>query len=584
MRDPKSKEQIVARRIGVSLLDVVAWGMTDTAEFTARSRALAPDFTLEREIGRGGMGIVYLGVDVQLDRAVAIKVLPELLSGVPEVRERFLREARTAAKLSHPSIVPIYRADETDGVVYIVMAYVDGASLADRLATQPVPAIRDTCLILRDVALALDYAHAHGVVHRDIKPENILVERARGRAWVTDFGIARLAEAKPLTATGQVLGTVHYMSPEQISGEAVDGRSDLYSLGVVAFRALTGRLPFDSETASAVLVAHVVKQPPKVRDVAPHIPVALAALIDRCLAKDVAVRCASGGDFADALDRVLQELDANAPTPTADAIISEREARALWSRAAELQAFTGTLTRPPAPERAAAVAKESDRRTMTSGYRLDDARSAALEAGIPERYVERAAAELGLARAMPNADAPPVVHNGTPSGSRWAGSPTSILYEVEVVGEVPESEMYILIDTIRRRIGEAGHAGAIGRSVSWSSASKNRNLLVTIIARHGKTSIRVDERLTPLAGGIFGGVMGGVGGGSGGLAFGIGMGAMHSAAMAFGIWGAIIASSYALARTIYGAQVRKRLTALGELTDELAAQARDAIKLLPRGS
>jgi hypothetical protein len=160
----------------------------------------------------------------------------------------------------------------------------------------------------------------------------------------------------------------------------------------------------------------------------------------------------------------------------------------------------------------------------------------------------------------------------------------SILYEIEVVGEVPESEMYILVDTIRRRIGEAGHAGTIGRSISWSSASKNRNLQITIVSRRGKTSIRIDERLTPLAGGLFGGIMGGVGGGSSGLAFGIGAGALHSFAIAFGIWGVTIAGSYALARTIYGAQVRKRLRALGDLAEELAAQARDAMKVLPRGA
>ena len=557
--------------------------MTNTAEFTARSRALAPDFTLEREIGRGGMGIVYLGVDVKLDRQVAIKVLPEQLAGVPEVRARFLREARTAAKLTHPSIVPIYRADETDGVVFIVMAYIDGASLADRLSSAPtLPSIRETCRILRDVALALDYAHAHGVVHRDIKPENILVERGTGRAWVTDFGIARVAEAKPLTATGQVLGTVHYMSPEQISGEAIDGRSDLYSLGVVGFRALTGRLPFDSETASAVLVAHVLKQAPKVREVAPHIPNALAALIDRCLAKDAASRCESGIAFARALDAIISELgDNDGATPNANAIISEHEARALWSRAAELQAFTGVQPRPSVPTRGTAVSAEAERRTLTSGYRLDDARAAALEAGISERYVERAAAELGLGSTAPNAAA---LRNETPKSSPWSGSPMSILYEVDVVGEVPESEMYILVDTIRRRIGEAGHAGTIGRSVSWASASKNRNLQITIVSRHGKTSIRVDERLSPLAGALFGGIMGGVGGGSGGIAFGIGAGALHSVAAGFGIWGVTITGSYLLARAIYGAQVRKRVKALGDLTEELATQARDAMKMLPRGA
>ena len=558
--------------------------VADSAEFTARSRALSPDFVLEREIGRGGMGIVYLGVDVTLDRRVAIKVLPELLAGVPEVRERFLREARTAAKLSHPSIVPIYRADETDGVVFIVMAYIDGASLADRLGVETMLPLPELCHILRDVALALDYAHVHGVVHRDIKPENILVERTTGRAWVTDFGIALLAGAKPLTATGQVLGTVHYMSPEQISGEPVDGRSDLYSLGVVAFRALTGRLPFDSETASAVLVAHVVKLPPQVRDVAPNVPQALADLVDKCLAKDPADRCESGIVFAHLLDAATVELERSGVTIGEGAIISEREARALWSRAAELQALTGVQTRPSVPARIAPGGEGGDRRTLTSGYRLDDARAAALEAGIPERYVARAASELGLASTAPNADAGSSVRDETPRASPWAGAPTAILYEVEVTGEVPESELYILVDTIRRRMGEAGHAGTIGRSVSWSSSSKNRNLQVTIVSRHGKTSIRLDERLPMLAGGLFGGIMGGVGGGSGGLAFAIGMVAFHSVGASFGIWGATISCSYLLARTIYKAQVRKRLKALRELAEELAANAREAIRTLPRGS
>jgi len=268
------------------------------------------------------------------------------------------------------------------------------------------------------------------------------------------------------------------------------------------------------------------------------------------------------------------------------AIISEREARALWSRASELQALTGVESRPalPVPRAAgAAGADGSDRRTLTAGYRLDDARAAAVEAGIPERYVERAAAELGLAAATPNAMAVADVRNETPTASPWSGAPMSILYEVEVPGEVPESEMYILVDTIRRRVGEAGHAGMIGRSISWSSSSKNRNLQISILSRHGKTTIRVDERLGQLAGALFGGVMGGVGGGSGGLAFGIGMGTLHSLGASLGIWGATISGAYVLARTIYKAQVRKRLETLGDLAEELGNTARDAITTLRSG-
>ena len=290
-------------------------------------------------------------------------MLPEALGDVPDVRERFLREARTAAKLSHQNIVPIYRADESDGVVFIVMAFVDGESLADRLAVRGALPARELVPLLRDVAAALDHAHAHGIVHRDVKPENILIERVTGRAMVTDFGIARVAEAKPLTATGQVLGTVHYMSPEQVSGDTVDGRSDQYSLGVVAFRALTGRLPFDMESASAVLVAHVVKAPPKVRDVAPDAPAALAELIDRCLAKDPAARGESGSAIAPLFDDALAESRKDDSMPN---VLSEREARSLWSRAAELQAMTGTQTRPPAV-RPLTAGDGSDRRSLTSG-------------------------------------------------------------------------------------------------------------------------------------------------------------------------------------------------------------------------
>ena len=548
-------------------------------ELEARARALSPDFALDREIGRGGMGVVYQGVDVRLERRVAIKVLPEVFGDVPDVRERFLREARTAAKLSHQNIVPIYRADESGGVVFIVMALVDGESLAERLAVRGALPARELVPLLRDVAAALDHAHAHGVVHRDVKPENILIERASGRAMVTDFGIARVAEAKPLTATGQVLGTVHYMSPEQVSGETVDGRSDLYSLGVVAFRALTGRLPFDNESASAVLVAHVVKAPPKVRDVAPDAPLALAELIDRCLAKDPAARGDTASTIAPLFDDALAESRSDNAMPN---VLSEREAQSLWSRAAELQAMTGVETRPPAL-RPVSSGDGDDRRSLTSGYKLADVRGAAAEAGIPERYLDRAALELGLARTPPN-DSPgdkPLVDE-TPAASPWSGAPMSILFELRVAGEVPESELYILVDTIQRRMGESGHVGTLGRSVSWSSANKNRRLQISIVPRHGSTTIRIDERLGQLAGVLFGGIVGGGGGGSGGVSIGIGMGTFHSVAIAAGLWGGVIVGAYTLARTIFRAQVRSRRAALHSLALELAEQVRDTMRLLPR--
>src|SRR6202162_2158213 len=193
------------------------------SELPLNARALAPDFKVLGERGRGGMGIVDLAIDVNLDREVAIKVLPANLTETSGVRDRFLREARTAAKLSHPNIVPVYRADEKDGVAFFVMRHVDGESLAQRLTSHGPLAPLDAAHMLQQVALALGYAHARGVIHRDVKPENILLERGSDFAVVTDFGIARLMEAAPATATGQVLGTVPYMSHAQGLGERVHG-------------------------------------------------------------------------------------------------------------------------------------------------------------------------------------------------------------------------------------------------------------------------------------------------------------------------------------------------------------------------
>src|SRR5687767_11618948 len=254
------------------------------------------------------MGVVFLARDLKLHRQVAIKTLLPHLAHDERVRERFLREARTAASLAHPGIVPIHRADELDGQVFFVMGFVDGESLGQRVRERGSLPPAEVVGYLREVSAALGAAHERGVVHRDVKAENILLERRSGRAVVTDFGIARLAEAAPLTATGLVLGTVYYMSPEHVSGEPLDGRSDIYSLGVVAFHALSGRFPFDNEAASAVLVAHVTKRPPRLRDVAPTVPGAVADLVDRCLAKDPADRFASCAALSVALAEVAAGL------------------------------------------------------------------------------------------------------------------------------------------------------------------------------------------------------------------------------------------------------------------------------------
>jgi len=275
--------------------------------FIAFQEAIAGRYSLERELGRGGMGVVYLAREVRLDRRVAIKLLPPDLAAQSTLRDRFMREARTAARLSHPYIVPLHQVDEIDGFVFYVMAYIDSETVAQRVATRGPLAPHEATRVLREVSWALAYAHAQGVVHRDVKPANILLERGTGRAMVTDFGIARIVQTGGETAVGEVVGTPEYMSPEQAAAEPVDGRSDLYSLGIVAHFMLTGQLPFSAPTAHAVLMQHLTKPAPPIATLVPGMPRPLAQAIDRCLEKEPARRFESGEALADALAPELEK-------------------------------------------------------------------------------------------------------------------------------------------------------------------------------------------------------------------------------------------------------------------------------------
>jgi serine/threonine-protein kinase len=251
------------------------------------------------------MGIVYLAKDKRLKRAVAIKVLPPELAFRTEIRTRFLREAETAAQLSHPNIVPIYSVDERDGIVYFVMAYVDGENLGSRLHRQGALEADECRRILLEVARALDYAHERKVVHRDIKPDNILLQQEDGRVMVTDFGIARATEGADarLTATGMAIGTPAYMSPEQSTGErTIDGRSDLYSLGVVGYQMITGDLPFEAQSTPALLVKHLSERPDPIEVRRPDVPPDLGRAVMLCLEKEPSSRFPSAGALAVALE------------------------------------------------------------------------------------------------------------------------------------------------------------------------------------------------------------------------------------------------------------------------------------------
>ena len=271
-------------------------------EFVQVQSALAGEYSLQREIGRGGMGIVYLARDVQLDRDVAIKVLPLHLARTEAWRERFVREARTAAGLSHPNIVPIHRVGEAGGFAFFVMSYIEGETLGERLRTRgPLPPA-DAARVLREVAWALAYAHGRGIVHRDVKPDNILLESGTGRALVTDFGIAHGGGHLSASADdGKVMGTAHFMSPEHAADQPIDGRSDIYALGVVGYLAVSGRLPFEEANVPALLVRQATEAAPSVLSVAPGTPSALAAVIQRCIARDPESRFPDGETLAAAL-------------------------------------------------------------------------------------------------------------------------------------------------------------------------------------------------------------------------------------------------------------------------------------------
>ncbi len=268
-------------------------------------RVLEPQYDVEKEIGRGGMGIVYKGRDKRLKRPVAIKLLPPELAFRSEIRMRFLREAEMAAQLSHPHIVPIYSVDEREGLVYFVMALVEGENLGTRIARDGPVKPDEARRILREVGDALAYAHSQNTVHRDIKPDNILIDQATGRTMVTDFGIARAvsegAEQK-LTGTGIAIGTPAFMSPEQSAGDRdIDGRTDLYSLGIVAYQMLCGDLPFNATSTPALLVKHLSERPVPI-DQRANVPPDLARAVMLCLEKNPADRFAGAREFVDALE------------------------------------------------------------------------------------------------------------------------------------------------------------------------------------------------------------------------------------------------------------------------------------------
>jgi serine/threonine-protein kinase len=545
------------------------------------STALNGQYEIEREIGRGGMGVVYLARDLRLDRVVAIKTLPTDKAEDPAIRDRFLREARMAAKLAHPNIVPIHHSDEVDGNVFFVMGFVDGDSVASRLAARGPFSPRDAVPILRDVAAALGYAHQRGVVHRDVKTENILLDTLTGRAMVTDFGIAFATEAAPLTATGQILGTVYYLSPEQVSGDKVDPRSDIYALGVVGYAMLSGKFPFDGPLASAVLVSHVTKQALPLSVAAPNVPASLSMIIDRCLAKDPTHRFQSCAD----LDTALAAAQADASRITTAAarsvtpLISKTEANQILGRAAELSE-TGLQDRPASLMKrdAAADARRKE------GFKTQNLREAAIEAGIAPKSVERALQEHGL-RPAPDEQLPvkgdrrPVnlTFDMSQPPKALKGQPSELIYEMVVQGEVSADDYDVLLSAITHfttKDGLTGRATSIGRTLTWQGQSESRRQVhVDVIPRGGRTTLRVMEMLKRPIKTIYT-IIGGVGGvmfGGSALAYCVEYG--HVAA-GLVLGGGIVSLALLVARTASDDYSQKRQKEARNLLEGLGAQAR----------
>ncbi len=304
--------------------------------------ALGEVYTIEGEIGRGGMGVVYRARDERLQRRVAIKVLPPELAFQKDIRERFTREAQTAARLSHPHIVPIHDVGEGQGLVYFVMGYVEGESLGARIKRRGKLPADEARRIMKETADALSAAHSLSIIHRDIKPDNVLLEGTRGRVMVTDFGIAKAlsgSSGATLTGVGVAIGTPQFMSPEQAAGEReIDGRSDLYSLGVVTYQMLTGELPFNAPTVAGILMKQITEPAPVLHTTHPEVPEDLSLAVARCLEKDPENRWPT----ADALRRSLESRTVTGYRPTNNTGIRT---------AARPASATGTRPRPSLGDR-----------------------------------------------------------------------------------------------------------------------------------------------------------------------------------------------------------------------------------------
>lgn len=263
-------------------------------------------YEIKQELGHGGMAHVYRAYDPLFEREVALKILKKELLNEPEVRESFERETKIIAKLQHGAIVSMYDFGKNeDEQLFFVMRYMAGGSLAERILHRSL-SLAEIAHVLQRVSTALDYAHERGVIHRDIKPGNILFDEDNN-AYISDFGIAKLTHAATRLTDTEIIGTPTHMSPEQARGEDVDRRSDIYSLGVILFEMLTGKVPYDASTPLGMAFRHANDPIPRIRDINPNLPVGMQTVMDKAMAKNRELRYRSGAEFTEAFVKTLSE-------------------------------------------------------------------------------------------------------------------------------------------------------------------------------------------------------------------------------------------------------------------------------------
>jgi serine/threonine protein kinase len=288
-------------------------------------------YEIKSELGRGGMATVYRAYDPRFEREVAVKVLPsELLHADPQFRLRFEREAKIIAQLEHTAIVPVYDVGEADGQPFFVMRYMNGGSLSDRMKAGPME-VEEAARILSIIAPGLDEAHARGIIHRDMKPSNILFDR-RNNPYISDFGIAKLSQAQAGNVTGSaIIGTPAYMAPEQAQGEEIDGRTDIYSLGIILFEMLTGKQPYEADTPMAVAIKHITDPVPHILAANPNLPPGMEAIIQKAMAKNKGDRYSTAVDMVNALGDVIHGTTTQMQTrvaPVSKATVVSKKAAA----------------------------------------------------------------------------------------------------------------------------------------------------------------------------------------------------------------------------------------------------------------